>query len=103
MSEKQNRRFSPTEKVKAVRRHLIEKVSISTICEELRITPSQYYQWQTQFFENGINAFTKESKKEATQYAEQINKLEKIVDKKNQVIAIIAADNIELKKNLGEL
>lgn len=103
MSKKKRRRFSASEKVQAVRRHLIEKVSVSEICEGLNIHPTQYYKWQTLFFENGEGAFSREHAKENKALEKQISKLESTVEQKNNVIAIIAADNIDLKKKFGDL
>ena len=54
MSGKQNRRtFSGQEKVAIVKRHLIDGVPVSDLCEEQRIQPTLFYQWQKQVFENG--------------------------------------------------
>ena len=50
---KQRRHFRSEDKVKALRRHLIEKVPISDLCEELGIQPTQFYRWQQTLFENG--------------------------------------------------
>ncbi len=54
------RKFSADEKVKIIRKHLIEKVPISEVCDQHGIKPTQFYQWQKQFFENGPAAFEKE-------------------------------------------
>jgi transposase len=39
----ERRHFSPHEKVAAVKRHLLEHVPISAICEELKSAPSMFY------------------------------------------------------------
>jgi len=46
-----------SDKVAAVRRHLIESTPISDLCDELGIKPTQYYTWQKQLFENGEHAY----------------------------------------------
>src|SRR3954451_12292134 len=51
------RYFSPEQKVAALRRHLLEKVPVSDLCDELQIAPSLFYLWQREFFENGQAAF----------------------------------------------
>ena len=51
------RQFQAGEKVSILRRHLIEKVTVSDLCDEHKISPSVYYRWQTQFFEGGEKAF----------------------------------------------
>ena len=103
MSRKYRRPFTAVEKVSAVRRHLIEKVSVSQLCDELKIHPNQYYEWQRLFFENGEAAFKKDNAKESHVFEDKIDKLEKRIVHKDSVIAEIISENIELKKNLGEI
>ena len=57
MSKLERRHFSAQEKVKILRLHLLEGKAVSDLCEQHRITPSLFYQWQRQFFENGTRAF----------------------------------------------
>ena len=104
-SDKNNgrRHFSPEEKVKIIRLHLLEKIPISEVCEKHQITPTQFYQWQKIFFENGAGAFAKSSGPRATSQAEQrMTALENKLKRKDEVIAEIMADYLVLKKELGE-
>ena len=105
MSEKKagRRRFSPQEKVRAVKQHLLQKKSISAICEELNIHPNQYNEWQRQFFENGERAFDRKERKQQRYISNKLEKLEKTVAHKDSVISQIASEYVELKKNLGEI
>ena len=43
--DKQNtrRHFSPEDKIKILRLHLLEKQAISEVCEKHQITPTQFY------------------------------------------------------------
>ena len=60
MSMQTNRRkFSAQQKVQVLRQHLVEKTPISQVCEQHGIQPTQFYQWQKVFFENGAAAFEK--------------------------------------------
>jgi len=43
---KERRSWSSEDKIKLLRRHLIERVPISTICEEARLVPSLFHRWQ---------------------------------------------------------
>lgn len=104
-NEHQNgrRHFSPEDKIKILRLHLLEKIPISEVCEKHQITPTQFYQWQKIFFENGAAAFAKASGPRAmSQTEERIAKLEDKLKRKDEVIAEIMADHICLKKELGE-
>ena len=42
--KRQRRHFSGTEKVAILKRHLLEKVPISDLCDELDIYPNQWVQ-----------------------------------------------------------
>ena len=48
---KPRKHFGPEEQVTILHRHLVEKVLVSTVCEEACIQRSLFYQWQKQFFE----------------------------------------------------
>ena len=57
MSKQIRRRFTGSEKTEAVKRHLVDKIAVSDLCEELGLQPTQFHQWQKQLFENGARAF----------------------------------------------
>jgi transposase len=99
----QRRQFSPEQKIKILREHLLEKVPISAVCEKHQLTPTQFYQWQKTFFENGAAAFAKSATSRASNQSEQrITRLEDKLKRKDEVIAEIMAEHILLKKELGE-
>lgn len=98
----QRRQFNPEQKIKLLRQHLLDKVPISEVCEKHQITPTQFYQWQKTFFENGAAAFAKTSTRAATQAEQRLAKLEAKLQRKDEVIAEIMAEHILLKKELGE-
>ena len=56
------RHFTPPEKVSVLRRHFLEVVPVSQLCDELEISPNLFYLWQREFFENGHLAFAKNRK-----------------------------------------
>jgi transposase-like protein len=104
-NENQNgrRHFSPEDKIKILRQHLLDKLPISEVCEKHQIIPTQFYQWQKTFFENGAAAFAKGSSPRVTSLTEQkIAKLEDKLKRKDEVIGEIMAEHILLKKELGE-
>ena len=101
MNKRFRRPFTPEQKVATIRRHLIEKVTVSQLCDELKIHPNQYYEWQKSFFENGDAAFKKDQSKEKQGFEQKIEELEHKIVHKDSVIAEIISENIVLKKNLG--
>jgi transposase len=104
--QKQRRKFSAPQKVQLLRQHLVEKISISQICDQNGIQPTQFYQWQKVFFENGTAAFEKSGngRKDGRdkKLENKISHLQTKLAHKDEVIAEIMASHVALKKSLGE-
>ena len=101
----QRRHFADHEKVAILKRHLIDKVPISDLCDELGLYPNLVYAWLKDFFENGHRAFENGRKAKAVDDANQarIQQLEAKLARKNEVMAELMEAHTELKKSLGEL
>ena len=57
------RRFVTSEqKIAILREHLIDKVSVSDLCDKHRIRPVLFYNWQRQLFEDGSMVFERKAK-----------------------------------------
>ena len=54
---KQRRTFTAEEEVSILRRHLLDGVAVSDLCDEHGLNPTVFYRWQKAFFENGAAAF----------------------------------------------
>ena len=54
---KERKHYTAEEKVAILRRHLLDKVPVSDLCEELNLKPTVFYRRQKEFFENGAAAF----------------------------------------------
>ena len=54
----------PEEKVAILRRHLLEQVPISELCDKQGLQPTVFYRWHKEFFENGASAFEAEEAKQ---------------------------------------
>ena len=102
---KQRRHFTGSEKVAILKRHLVDKVPVSDLCDELKIYPNQFYDWLKKFFEGGHLAFANDRKGKAVEDAQQakIQQLEAKLQKKNEVMAELMEALTEQKKNLGAL
>jgi transposase-like protein len=94
---------TPLEKVAALKRHLLEKIPVSTICDELGIAPTLFYRWQKEFFENGHTLFENGRAAKAADNAkdEKIQKLEAKLQKKNEVMAELMEALTDEKKRNG--
>jgi transposase-like protein len=85
-----------------LRQHLIDKVSVSEVCDQHGLNPTQFYRWQTAFFENGAAAFEHRSDAAERKQQAKITALEAKLSQKDEVIAEIMASHVALKKSLGE-
>jgi transposase len=102
---KERKHFTPEEKVAILRRHLVDKVPVSELCEELALRPTVFYRWQKELFENGAAAFQSRERphRQVEEKQKRIEFLEKKVQTKDEVLAELMAEHIALKKSLGEL
>jgi transposase len=106
MPRKPRKVYSPSQKVAILRRHLIDKVPVSDLCDELQLSPNQFYLWQKTFFEQGAAAFERPAKKEKSTIDardRQIAALQLKLVNKNEVISELLEENVRSKKELGEL
>lgn len=101
---KQRRHFAGSEKVAILKRHLVEKVAVSDLCDEFDIYPTQFYAWLKEFFENGQAAFDNGRKSKAVEDAKdrKIEQLEAKLQRKDAVLAELLEEHVLLKKSLGE-
>jgi transposase-like protein len=93
--------------VTIVRRHLLEDIPISQLCDEYGIHPTQYYAWQRQLFENAAQLFERRPNKANQRRhqdaaARKIAQLEEKLQKKNEVVAELLQEHVQLKKEIGE-
>jgi transposase-like protein len=103
--ESGNRRhFTPEQKVAVLRQHLLERVPLSEVCNQHRIAPTLFYQWQKAFFENGAAAFasTRAQTREHEAAQAKITALEARLRHKDEVIAEVVEELVHAKKELGE-
>jgi transposase-like protein len=112
---KPRRKHSPSEKGAVVRRHLADKVPVSTLAEELGLQPSQIHLWVKQVLDQADAAFlhagnsrqgrqVQEAKDvKIAQLEEELAKSHLKLAKKNEVVAELMEEHVQLKKELGEL
>ena len=106
MSKSNRRHHSPEDKGKALRRHHVDKVAVSDICDEMKIQPSLFYHWQRSLFENADTVFagaqsrkhlsTREEKLEA-----EVAALKEKLGRRDEVIAGISEEFVNAKKAIG--
>jgi len=105
---KERRHFTGQEKVAILRRHLIDGVPVSALCEEYHLPPTAFYRWQKELFEQGSAVFdtprgrngSAKGKQDAA--ARRIAALEEKLRRKDEVLSELMEEYVALKKSLGE-
>jgi transposase-like protein len=105
MTKARNHR-SPEEKAALLKRHHVDKVPVTTVCEEAGLQPSVFYHWQRELFERAAhvlgNAPASRVSSREQQLEKKVTALEARLVKKDEVIAEISQEYVALKKELGE-
>ena len=94
--------YTSDEKVNIIRKHLLEKVPISDICDQYKLQPTVFYRWQKQFFEHGARTFDGAINKDRSK-EDKILALERKLQTKNEVLSELMEEHLQLKKNFGEV
>jgi len=98
-SRRPRRHFTAEQKVSLVKRHLVDGVPVSDLCDEHGILPTQFYQWQKQLFEQGSAAFERKGKPVGPSPVERkVEHLQAKLANKNEVISELLEENVRLKK-----
>ncbi len=101
------RTFTAEQKAVILRRHLVDKIAVSDLCDEHGIQPSLFYLWQRLAFDNLSKAIEPATDRHGAQrqaaQEQKVAALEAKLAKKDNVIAEISAEYVSLKKALGEL
>jgi len=106
-STKERRHFTGQEKVAILRRHLVDKVPVSDLCEEYRINPTLFYHRQKDLFEQGAAVFdapkgrARNGRQESVA-AKRMTALEDKLRRKDEVLGELMEEHVALKKSLGE-
>ena len=101
----ERKHHTPEEKVAILRRHLIDKVPVSNLCEEYGLHPTVFYRWLKQFFEKGAAAFgpAPRADQQVEAREQRIAFLEAKLQRKDEVLAELMEEHVALKKSLGEI
>ncbi len=95
--------YTPVEKVAILRRHLIDHVAVSDLCDEYQLQPTLFYAWQKLFFENGAAAFERKNASPGAEYLRTIAALQAKLQRKNEVVAELMEEHVQLKNERGVL
>jgi len=104
MSERKH--YNPDQKVVILRELLENRVPISQLAEKYGVHPNDIYNWKKKLFESAANIFTnKPTGGVSSSIAEKkISKLEETLRKREEAIAYLVNETIQVKKNCnGEI
>lgn len=103
MSQKR-RSFTPADKAAAVRKHLVDKVPVSQIAEQMKVQPTLIHNWVNAVLTQAERAFESPRGPKAVEDKRdrQISQLREKLLTKNEVIAELMEENIKSKKESGE-
>jgi transposase-like protein len=93
-------RYTAEEKMKIIREVIEDGKSISHTAEKYRVHPNNIMKWRKQLIESGTQTFQiKRADISSKAEERKINFLEEKIRHKDEVIAELAAELLELKKN----
>jgi transposase-like protein len=98
---KKRKQYTGEEKIAILRKHLLEGVPVSDVCDEHGLQPTVFYRWQKQLFERGAVVFRRPQDTEAKKLRRRVEQLEGKLSKKNEVLGELVEEYVELKKELG--
>jgi transposase-like protein len=95
----------PEQKIAIVREHLVDGVPVSALVDKHKIYAVQFYQWQKQLFEQGSVVFERKAnganvKRQESTKDRKMEQLEAKIKHKNDVMAKLLEEHIQLKLNL---
>lgn len=101
---RKRRHFTPEQKADLLRRHIVDKVPVSEICNEHHLQPSVFYDWLKLLVAQApaVLASPARGPSPEKKLAERVAALEEKLAKKDAVIAEISEEFVRLKKELGE-
>ncbi len=98
---RKRRKFSAEDKVRILKRHLVDRVTVSDLCDEYGLNPNLFYRWQKEFFEKGHAAFERGADGATKKLERENGALKDRLSQKDEVIAEIMESHVALKKKLG--
>lgn len=76
---KKRKQYSAVEKVAILRKHLLDKIPVSELCDAYGLQPTVFYRWQKQLFEQAAaSCFQRSRNSETARLQRQVGELEAI-------------------------
>ena len=99
------RSFSAADKATAVRKHLVDKIPVSQIADQMQVQPTMIHSWVNMAMAQVERAFEspRTVKADSAKADRQVAELRRKLAAKNEVISELMEENIRQKKGNGEL
>ncbi|NLN93249.1 MAG: transposase [Candidatus Hydrogenedens sp.] len=94
--------YTAEEKMGILRSHLLDRISVSEICQKHGLQPEDIYRWREEFFENAAAIFQNDTEAQERKDQERIDFLESKLRRKEEVLTELKEALATLKKTLGE-
>ena len=91
------KRYSPEDKVRILREHLDNNVSVSELAEKYDLHPSMIRNWKKELFEGALDTFSGKHKNRKSKNSKE-KQLEEKVASMQDVITEITTENVKLRK-----
>lgn len=101
--EKTRRHHSAEEKATVLRRHLVDGVAVSNLCDEYKINATLFYRWQKELFENAATLFERSQGNRESRLEQENRALKEKLARKDAVLGELMEEHVTLKKSLGEI
>ncbi len=103
---RERKRYTPEKKVLIVRELLENNVPISQLAEKYQVNVNDIYNWKKKLFEGAKDIFQPKvgNQKQITSEKKKIEKLQSKLKDRDEAIAMLLKENIEIKKSIdGEI
>jgi transposase-like protein len=103
---RERKRYTPEKKVLIVRELLENNVPISQLAEKYQVHVNDIYNWKKKLFEGAKGIFEPKvgNQKQITAEQKKIEKLQSKLKDRDEAIAMLLKENIEIKKSIdGEI
>lgn len=98
---KKRKSYPATERVAIIKRHLVDKIPVSDLCDQHGIHPTVFCRWQKDLFENGAAAFEKVDRRHQREERKRFEQLEAKLQAKNEVLSELMEEHVRLNTTLG--
>ena len=92
---KKRKNYTAEEKITILKKHLLEKMPVSDLCDQHGLHPTVFHRWMKEFFENAALAFQKQKDTQTKQLEKKVSQLEGISGKFSKSFSYLALGGMD--------